>query len=348
MSKKAVVLFNLGGPSSLEEVRPFLFNLFYDKAIINLVNPFRYMLAKFISSRRESKAKGIYLKIGGKSPILEQTQKQAEKIEEKLNKFSKESEYKVFVAMRYSKPGSDEVIEEVLQRGYGEIILLPLYPQFSTTTTKSSIDEFISKIPKFYTGKIKAICCYFKEGSFIKAHREMIIGALGKIKNKRIRILFSAHSLPEKIVKKGDPYQWQIEQTCKSIMQDLRLEDLDYAVCYQSKVGPLKWLEPSTESEIIRATKDKTALLVVPISFVSEHSETLVEIDIDYRALAQKHGLLDFYRTPALQIREDFINGLVEMVERISCTENSQKFKIYPASSKEVCPAEFCKCVTRS
>lgn len=347
MSKKAIVLFNLGGPKNLREIKPFLFNLFYDRAIINLMNPFRYLLAKFISAKREDKAQGIYSKIGGGSPILEQTEKQAAKIEAKINKLSKDSEYKVLVAMRYSKPGSKEAVEQILKKGYGEIILLPLYPHFSTTTTQSSIDEFLGLVPKFYTGKIKAVCCYYKENSFVVAHKRLIAEALEKVNNKNIRILFSAHSLPEKIIKGGDPYQWQIEQTCMSIMQDRRFNSLEYAVCYQSKVGSLKWLEPSTESEIVRAAKQKLPVLVVPISFVSEHSETLVELDIDYKDLAQKHGLAEFYRVPTLQVKDEFIDGLAELIEKVSCSESNKQFSVYPANNKERCPAEFCKCLFR-
>ena len=348
MSKKAIVLFNLGGPSSMEEVKPFLFNLFYDKAIIGLINPFRYLLAKYLSWKREEKSKKIYAQIDNKSPILEQTISQAKVIEDKINKISLDSEYKAFVSMRYSKPDSNEVINEILKGGYGEVILLPLYPQFSTTTTESSINEFVKKIPKFYTGKIKAICCYPQSESFIKAHVELIKNVLKKTKNKKVRILFSAHSLPQKIIEKGDPYQWQIESSCQKIMSDEKLAEIEYVVCYQSKVGSLKWLEPSTESEIIRAAQEKRAIVIVPISFVSEHSETLVELDIDYLNLAKENELEDFYRVPALGIKEVFIDGLVEMVEAISNKESVDRFKIYPGKEGQICPASFCRCILKA
>ena len=347
MSKKAIVLLNLGGPSSLEEVKPFLFNLFYDKAIIGIINPFRYILAKYLSMKREKKSKDIYSKIGGKSPILEETILQARAIEEKMNKISTESEYKAFVAMRYSKPGSEEVIKEVLRGGYGEIILLPLYPHFSTTTTESSFNDFVNKIPKFYTGKIKAVCCYHQKPSFIKAHVELIKGALKKAKNKKLRILFSAHSLPQKIIAKGDPYQWQIENSCQKIMADDELKNIDYVVCYQSKVGSLKWLEPSTESEIERAGAEKRSILLVPISFVSEHSETLVELDIDYKNLALKSGVGEYLRVKTLGITDEYIDGLVAMTEAISSLESKERFQIYRAPEGQECPAQFCRCALK-
>jgi ferrochelatase len=347
MSKKAIVLFNLGGPSDLREVRCFLFNLFYDKAIINMINPFRYIFAKLVSKSREKKAIGIYKKIGGKSPILEQTQAQALKLEEKINKKSLHTYYNVFIAMRYSKPGSEDVVQNIIKGGYEEVVLLPLYPQFSTTTTQSSIEDFLSKVPKSYRGKIKAICCYNMYDNFIKSHVDLIKVTLKDICHKKIMVLFSAHSLPEKIINSGDPYKWQIEQTSSKIMQDKELKSLDYSICYQSKVGPLKWLEPSTENEIIRASKEGFAVVLVPISFVSEHSETLVELDMDYYDLAKENNISGYYRVPTLQIREAFIDSLVEIVETISSKDSKKDIDIFSANANS-CPLEYCRCALKN
>ena len=301
--KKIVILLNLGGPDTLSSVKTFLFNLFYDPAIIRLPNPFRWCLAKFISSKREKTAQEIYSNIGGKSPILEITQKQAALLKEKLGK-----NFEVFIAMRYSYPRAIDVIKELEQLSYNQIILLPLYPQYSTTTTKSSIDEFKKLLPK---QEFKIINSYHNDPLFIKAHVELIKESLVGLKG-RYRLLFSAHGLPEFIVKDGDPYQKQIEETVKLIMN--QLGNMDHVVCYQSKVGRLKWLEPSTETELKRAAKEDVSVVVIPISFVSDHSETLVELDIEYREIFEDLSEKEYRRVNALNYNQDFINCLKNKV----------------------------------
>ncbi len=259
--KIVVVLMNLGGPDSLAAVRPFLFNLFYDRAILNLPNPVRYLLAGYISFFRDKKARGIYSLIGGKSPILENTLIQARHLRAALE---------VVNALNPSK-----------------VVLLPLYPQFSTTTTKSSIEEW-QKIAHQWQSKTVIECCYFNDPDFVKAHQELISPILTEaMKHGVPRILFSAHGLPQKVIDGGDPYQRQIEASVAAIMQDF--DGTDFVICYQSKVGRLKWLTPTTEDELKKAGSQSTPVVVVPISFVSEHSETLVELDIDY-AKKQKPG----------------------------------------------------------
>jgi ferrochelatase len=313
MKKIAVVLFNLGGPDSLRAVRPFLFNLFNDGAIITLPQPMRSILARWIAWRRTKKASGIYQKIGGKSPILEFTQQQARALEERLKKHG---DYKVFVSMRYWNPMSAIVAKNVQQYAPDHIILLPLYPQFSTTTTGSSFDDWDRECDKIGLKKpTNKVCCYPAQKSFSAAHARLIREYYWKAAEfGKPRILFSAHGLPEKVITAGDPYQYQIEKTAAAIIQILAVDDLDYTVCYQSKVGPLQWIGPSTEEEITRAGEQKKPVVIVPVSFVSEHSETLVELDIDYRQLADAEGVPSYQRVPALATEPFYMDALTEIV----------------------------------
>lgn len=277
MKKKiAVVLMNLGGPSDLDAVQPFLFNLFYDPAILRLPNPWRFFLAKFISWRRTTTAVDIYKYMGGKSPILEETKKQALALEKSLS--SEKDMYKVFVCMRYWHPRASDVLEEVKAFGATDVVLLPLYPQFSTTTTQSSLREWhqVSRRQKWH-GNLHRASCFFYQPKYLDAVEEKVRTAYEEAKhNGPVRILWTAHGLPKKIVDAGDPYQWHVEHTVDYLRSRLKDLDFDDVVCYQSRVGPLKWIGPYTEDEISRAGKDKKSLVVVPVSFVSEHSETLV------------------------------------------------------------------------
>jgi ferrochelatase len=313
--KTAVILFNLGGPDSLDAVKPFLFNLFYDKAIINLPNPMRFLLAKLIAGRRTKFAKNIYSEIGGKSPILAETSRQEEFLHHKLN--DSEDEYKVFISMRYWHPFVEKAIAQVKEYKPDEIILLPLYPQFSTATTKSSIDEWNVKA-KGLNIPTKTIYYYHKDVKFIQSHVSLIEKNYAKIIDKsKVRILFSAHGLPKKLIDAGDPYQQHIEETAAAIVQKLAIENLDWKICYQSKVGRLEWLAPSTEDEIIFAAKNGYSLVIVAISFVSEHSETLVELDIEYKKLAEKNGVKQYVRVPTLSVDEFFIDSLADMCKKV-------------------------------
>lgn len=300
--KKAVILLNLGGPDSLQSVKPFLFNLFNDRAIIGLPQPFRYLLAKLISGGREKKAQGIYANLGGKSPLLELTQAQADALQQKLG-----NEYKVFVCMRYWHPMSAEVAKQVREYAPDEIILLPLYPQYSSTTTGSSINDFRRS---YGDANYKTVMCYPLEEKFIAAHVELIKPQLEA--NPDARILFSAHGLPQKVIDAGDPYEFQVEYTSVAVAE--KLGATDWMICYQSKVGKLQWLEPSTEDEIKRAGADGKDVIIVPIAFVSEHSETLVELDIQFRDLAKEMGVKKYIRIPALGTHPLFIEALANVV----------------------------------
>lgn len=309
--KTAVVLFNLGGPDSLEAVQPFLFNLFNDKAIIRLPQPFRYLLAKFISITRTKKAIEIYKHMGGKSPLLENTLAQAKALEESLK--HENADYKVFVAMRYWHPFTAAVATQVKEYKPDEIILLPLYPHYSTTTTQSSFKEWY-RVAKGINVPSQEIESYPLDDLYINAHVETLLPVYKEAeKYGAPRILFSAHSLPQKVIDAGDPYQEQTIQTAKAIIETFKA-DIDYQVCYQSRVGRLKWLEPTTEAEIKRAAADKVPVVVVPISFVSEHSETLVELDIDYKNLAENLGVPFYGRVPTLSCHPLFIQALKKKV----------------------------------
>jgi len=310
--KKAVILFNLGGPDKLENVEPFLFNLFNDPAIISIPSFFRYPLAKFISKRRAPIAKNIYKEIGNKSPILELTQKQAKSLE---NILSEKGDFKCFVVMRCWHPRAVEVIKKVKEYNPKEIILLPLYPQFSASTSGSSIQEWNEMCNREnYKIKTKVICCYPTENNFVKSHVLLINEILKTIKEPNFKLIFSAHGLPENKIKKGDPYQWQVEETVKEIISQINNENLNYILSYQSRVGPLKWIGPSTDDVIVKYSKENMGIVIVPIAFVSEHSETLVELDIEYKKLAEKNGCSFYKRVPALGTETNFIKGLSELV----------------------------------
>lgn len=352
--KIAIILFNLGGPDKLSSVKPFLFNLFNDSAIINLPQPFRFLLAKFISSRREKKSQNIYKQIGGKSPILDISEAQAHALEKELSFFGN---FKVFVSMRYWHPMSKKIIKDVFEYQPEQLILLPLYPQFSTTTTESSFADFIEKFnieQNFRKTKIdvKQVCCYFEEPSFILAHAKLLKQTIGKYYEnlQDLRFLFSAHGLPQKLIDQGDPYVFQVEKTTAKIIENfqelLRKEGhkptkLDSKVCYQSKVGPLQWTGPSLENEIRRCALDKKIPVIIPVAFVSEHSETLVELDIDYFNLAKKLGIVDYLRVPALNSDGHFIQSLVEMCKKVSTCEG----KIFSGCErKKACGSTMKKC----
>lgn len=342
MKKRAVILFNLGGPDRPESVKPFLFNLFNDKAIISAPNPIRFLLAKLISGRREEIAKEIYSFLGGKSPIMEETTAQAEKLENSLNKKS-DDKYRVFISMRYWHPFSHDIIEDVKKYNPDEVILLPLYPQFSTATTQSSIDDWVKTARKYDLDKPTAtICCYPFEENFINSHVALIEKELAKIDDiANYRVLFSAHGLPEKIIKKGDPYQWQVEEGAKKIAEQLNIENLDWNVCYQSRVGPLKWIGPSTEDEIERASDDKKNIILVPVAFVSEHSETLVELDIEYKEVADEKNIEKYIRIPTLSIEKNYIKSLSDIVLDI---DEDNFGKICPNGKNKLCPSKFNQC----
>ena len=341
--KKAIILFNLGGPDKIENVEPFLFNLFNDPAILNLPTLLRYPLAKLISNRRAPVAKKIYEHLGGSSPILKLTKEQADALERRLNQTQEEDKYKCFIIMRCWNPRASDVIKNVQLYGPDEIILMPLYPQYSAATSGSSIKEWKDTcIKNNYNIKTNTICCYPTDQNFINAHTKEIIKKIKNLKN--FKLIFSAHGLPEKNIKKGDPYQWQVEQSVKKIVESLNDKSLDWILSYQSRVGPLKWIGPSTENIIIENSKLGKHIVLVPIAFVSEHSETLVELDIEYKEIAEANGCKNYTRVPALGINEDFIRAMSELIIK----KNDYKLTdtLYPPKTQ--CPSNFKKCPCQS
>tara|TARA_Y100001970_G_scaffold294127_1_gene447249 strand:- start:100718 stop:101785 length:1068 start_codon:yes stop_codon:yes gene_type:complete len=344
--RTAVVLFNLGGPDSLESVRPFLYNLFSDKAILGIPAPIRQIIATMIAKRRAPIARDIYSQIGDRSPILPETQKQANAIDQAL---SPKLESAVFISMRYWHPLVRETIKEVEKYNPDRIILLPLYPQFSSTTTGSSFKSWWDGVrgTALEERETITICSYPNAEGFIAGQADLIDKAIGTLDCSEFRLLMSAHGLPEKNIKKGDPYQEQVELTAKSITEKLNRKGLDWVVCYQSKVGPLQWIKPSTESEIRRAVSDDKALIIVPIAFVSEHSETLVELDIEYKELAIEAGAKKYIRVPALGDNKNYISSLVSLIENAlsAADSNSLEAGIGPNGVRLVCPQGCSFCV---
>lgn len=315
--KIAVVLFNLGGPDSLQSVRPFLRNLFNDPAILPLPFPIRPLLASFISRRREKLAQDIYRRIGGRSPLLDQTEIQALALQNRLLQDGLQA--RCFIAMRYWNPLTQEALEKLYRWGAEEIVLLPLYPQYSTTTTGSSLREWqlqaeIRKI-NIPTHFIRS---YPDDPGWVDAQAALLQRCLEGFSDSASlpRILFSAHGLPERVVAKGDPYPEEVAITVNEILNRIGKPELDWVLCYQSKIGPVAWIGPSTESEIIRAGRDQKSLIVLPVSFVSDHSETLVELDLDYAELARRSGVPAYVRVPAVGDHPLFIDGLARLVQK--------------------------------
>jgi protoporphyrin/coproporphyrin ferrochelatase len=342
MAKLAVVLMNLGGPDSAAAVEPFLYNLFSDPAIIALPNPLRWFIAKTISSRRAPIARQIYAKIGNASPLVPNTEAQARALEIALG-----GGIRCFIAMRYWHPFADRAARAIQQWGADEIVLLPLYPQFSSTTTASSFADWHGAAKRAgITAPARAICCAPDEPGFIAALAENIRQALVTWPQDKAtpRLLLSAHGLPKRTVARGDPYQSQIEMTAAALRQVLARPELDITVCYQSRVGPLEWLGPATDAEIRRAGAEKRGLVVAPIAFVSEHSETLVELDIDYGHLARQSGVPHYVRVPTVSTNPSYIAGLARLVREAVASRSV----IMPDGGKRRCASRFgfCACGT--
>jgi ferrochelatase len=332
MARLAVVLFNLGGPDNLATVEPFLFNLFNDRAIIGLPQPLRRMLAWLIARRRAPIARKIYGRIGGGSPLLTNTIAQARALEQRLGDTG---EVRAFPCMRYWHPMAPAVAREVAAFKPDEIVLLPLYPQLSSTTTASSYDSWRqSAAAAGLRGPGRLICCYPGDAGFVNALAGLVrqgVQTAAEAARRSPRILFSAHGLPKRIVEKGDPYPEQVAQTARLVAQAAGLTDGQWVICYQSRVGPLEWIGPSTDEEIRRAGSEGAALVVVPIAFVSEHSETLVELDMEYGHLAAASGVPAYVRVPTVGTHPDFIDGLANMVRAAL------------GRGKEVASAEGCR-----
>jgi ferrochelatase len=224
------------------------------------------------------------------------------------------------------------------------VVILPLYPQFSTTTTGSSVNEWNKLAQKYLPHiNIKVICCYPQDKKFIASHVQVIKNKLEDIEDiSKYKFLFSAHGLPKKIIDAGDPYQWQIEQSVSAIVDKMGYDDLDYIICYQSKVGRLEWLKPATDDIIKQCGKDRKSIVIIPIAFVSEHSETLVELDIQYKKLAGESGVPEYIRVPTLSTDELYIEMLADICKNAAGNNNND---CSSAIGERICPKKFSKCL---
>ena len=312
----AVVLFQLGGPDSLEAIEPFLLRLFRDPDIIDF--PFakiaREPLARVISATRAKKVRNHYAEIGGKSPILEFTQRQARALEVELRQFV---EARVFVAMRYWHPLTEEAVRDVEAFAPRELVLLPLYPQYSRTTTGSSLNEWTRQIASSPLKELptRVIREFYSDAAYLDSLAASIHRTLSKFPdNEEVHIVFSAHSVPVSVIEKGDPYQMQIESTVERVLELGRWHH-PHTLCYQSKVGASKWLQPSLHSTLKTLGERRTRnVLVVPVAFVSDHVETLSEINIEAREEAAHHGIGQFELMPGLNDDPSFIRALAGLV----------------------------------
>jgi ferrochelatase len=341
--KTAIVLFNLGGPDRLEAVGPFLFNLFYDPAIMTLPSVLRWPLARYIAARRAPVARRIYERIGGGSPLLRNTEAQALALEAALAESEPDHDVKCFIVMRYWQPRAAGQAAAVQAWRPDRILLVPLYPQFSSTTTASSLREWHDEAARIgLTQPESVLCCYPDEPGLVAAVAQRLGEGLAQLDGAMglPRILFSAHGLPQKMIDAGDPYQWQVERSVAAVMAALRRPVRDHVISYQSRVGSLQWLEPSTEAEIRRAGAAAIPLVVVPIAFVSEHSETLVELDIEYRHVADAAGVPAYIRVPTVDTLPSFIGGLAAAVRSVL----QRGPALCSVAGGRLCPAGFRLC----
>ena len=339
----AVVLFNLGGPDSPEAVQPFLKNLFSDPAILRMPGLLRWLLGNFIARTRAPVAREIYDKMGGRSPIVENTRAQAKSLLNRLSAIHQDAEIECFIAMRYWAPMAEEVAEKVKAFNPDRIVLAPLYPQFSSTTTASSFKSWDEAARDAGLDAPTArICCYPDDSGFVSAVAGFVRAGIEQASASGTpRILFSAHGLPEKFVQAGDPYQYQVEKTVAAIVAEIGDDTLDFRICYQSRVGRLVWLGPYTDDEIIRAGSDGVPLVVVPVAFVSEHSETLVELDMEYGDLARENGVPAYIRAPAVGTAPEFIDGLARLVGQAIERGNG----ILSGPGERICPSACHDCL---
>jgi len=315
----AVILLNLGGPDSLDAVEPFLYNLFSDPDIIDFPGSFlfRKRLAKLISTRRAPMVQKQYAQIGGKSPIKDFTLRQAELLEARLNE---RLPAKVLVAMRYWNPSTDHAIDAVISEGIEKVVLLPLYPQFSKATTVSSTKEWEKRTRERGLADsldVTRVDHYHTDDKYVQAIVERINEGLARFQPEirgQVQIVFSAHGTPMKLVRQGDPYSDHIKATVAAVMEQGEYSQ-PHTLCYQSKVGPLKWLEPSTPDTVQRlAAEGVRHMLIVPIAFTSDHLETLFELNIEYRRVAKEAGVEQYEVTEGLNDSPTFIEAMAELV----------------------------------
>lgn len=353
--KIALVFFNLGGPSCQEDIRPFLTNFFNDPNIIAAPTPIRKLIAWWIAYKRSrGEALESYRELGYKSPLLETTKAQAKAVQVQLSEKYPNATFKSFVAMSYWHPFAAEALQGIQEFGADRVIGIPLYPQYSTTTTKTAFNYFVKAAEDLgiICPNLSLICCWPENSGFIEASARLVQEKLQEARTaaqekRPVRLLFSAHGLPKKIIDGGDPYQAQCEKTAEKIVETLGETDLDWGMCYQSRVGPLEWIGPSTEDALTTAATDKVDVVIYPLAFVSDHVETLVEIEIEYREFAENLGIEGFFRVPTVMTEPEFIKGLADIIsERLdqnilglcsdTCTKPcDQKFKKCAFATKD-------------
>ncbi len=348
MARTGVLLLNLGGPDQLDDVRPFLFNLFSDPEIIRL--PFPWLqkpLAWLISTSRAKKSQENYRAIGGGSPLRRITEEQAQALQESLEQ--KGEEAGIYIGMRYWHPFTEEAIAKIKRDRIDRLVILPLYPQFSISTSGSSfrlLEKIWQEDPYLRPINYTVIRSWYEQPGYLQAMAQLIATELDQFENPdNVHIFFSAHGVPVSYVEEaGDPYQKEIE-ACTSLIMETLSRPNPYTLAYQSRVGPVEWLKPYTEEAIIELGKDGVKdMVVVPISFVSEHIETLEEIDIEYREVAEESGIHNFRRVPALNTHPVFIDALADLVvdalnspkvELSQVTQMKKKVKMYPQENWE-------------
>jgi ferrochelatase len=342
--KTATVLMNLGGPDSLDAVEPFLVNLFSDPAILDVPSFLRGFLARRIARRRTPVAKKIYEKLGGASPLLPNTQAQASALEAQLGDLG---DVRSFIAMRYWHPFTSETVKAVADWQPDRIVLLPLYPHYSTTTTESSLGLWHEEAAKAgLRVPTRTVCCYPTEDGFISALVAETTAARAYLPDDATPLyLFSAHGLPERTEKKRrDPYAVQVRMTADAIAKRLMLKPHDSLTCFQSRVGPVKWIKPYTDECVIEAAMQRRPVVVVPIAFVSEHSETLVELDLELRDLGDKAKLPGFTRAKTVGTRPEFIAGLARLVRAALAADTAIVSEAGAGDAGRICPADRTCC----
>lgn len=345
MGRVGVLLLNLGGPDQIEDVRPFLFNLFSDPEIIRL--PFPWLqrpLAWMISTLRAKKSQENYAQIGGGSPLRRITEAQAHALQESLQRVGQDA--KIYIGMRYWHPFTEEAIARLKRDSIEKLVILPLYPQFSISTSGSSfrlLEQIWKQDPDLQKVEHTVVPSWYDQPGYVSAMAQLIREEIDKCPEpEKAHVFFSAHGVPVSYVEEaGDPYQEEIEKCTELIMQKLGRSN-PHTLAYQSRVGPVEWLQPYTEDAIVQlAEQGVQDLVVVPISFVSEHIETLQEIDMEYRELAEEHGIHGFHRVPALNTHPDFINGLTQLVtDALACPPTDLSQVMRPKKQVKMYPQE--------
>ena len=323
---KALFLLNMGGPNDLDEVELFLHNMFSDKNILPTNPMTRALIRKIIITKRLEDAKESYTHLGGKSPLSDLTQQLIEKLKDKLD-------MPIYAAMRYVPPFAGDALKQCKEDGVEELILFPMYPQYSTTTTLSSYEDILGrcKALEYYPKITMSTCQYFDDIDYIKANVAQIEKAIGEKETREYDLLLSAHGLPMSIIKAGDPYQRQVESNVSAIKTLLEVKGIffkDVKLVYQSKVGSAAWLEPNLVDVLRNPVNRK--VLIYPLAFTIDNSETLFELDIEHREIAEKIKYDDYIVAECMNDSDAFVNLIVKYVSKEPTTR-------YPCADCSIC-----------